>query len=61
MRNFLGPFDFLWDLPNAILPERMPRVRFWVNLAWRIILVLATIYVGMAAIYYEYFLWSVER
>jgi hypothetical protein len=61
VRGFLGPFDFLLDMPNSIIPERFPRIRRLANLAWRIILVVATVYVGIAAIYYEYFLWSVER
>jgi hypothetical protein len=61
VKDFLGPFEFLWDLPSAVIPERMQRVRCLANLAWRLMLVLAIAYVGMAAIYYEYFLWSVER
>ena len=61
MRHFLGPFDFLIDVPNLIIPERFKRTRQFAGFVWRTILLLSMVYVAAAAIYYEFYLWSVDR
>ncbi|GHC44857.1 hypothetical protein [Neogemmobacter tilapiae] len=61
MKDWLGGFDFLWDLPKAMLPENLGLVRTALNLVWQIALVGVLAYVAVTQIYYEYFLWVVER
>ena len=61
MKSFLGPLEFLWDVPKLFFPEQQ-RVVLWIGLVlWRTALVIATVYVGLASIYYEYFLWTADR
>jgi hypothetical protein len=61
MKTFLGPFDFLWDLPSGLIPDRMTILQKSASFAWRTALVVAVGYVAITQIYYEYFLWTVER
>ena len=61
MKTFLGPLDFLWDLPRRIIPERMTLLQKSASFVWRTALVFGVGYVAIAQSYYEYFLWTVER
>lgn len=55
MRHFLGPFGFLIDMPNLIIPERFIRTRAFVGLVWRGILLVCILYVAAASLYYQFY------
>lgn len=61
MNSFLGPFDFLWDLPRRFISDRMTLLQKSASFIWRTALVVVVGYVAITQIYYEYFLWTVER
>jgi hypothetical protein len=61
MKEFLGPLEIIWDFPDSLLPDRYKVLRKVLIFCWRGMLIAIAAYFGAAAVYYEYFLWSVER